>query len=481
MEPVSPEIKQQLPPTVITIFGVTGNLSQIKLLPALYHLLKKNLLPDNIKVLGVFRQTSIDLDTLMQQVAANITKKHGSVDEAAMQKLTNCIQPIIMDSTNQEDYVRLKQTLDELDDQADTKHQHLFYLAIPPDIFSQVMQCLKFANLHREDDAARRILVEKPFGTNLASAKELVHCMADLFAEEQIYRIDHYLAKENAQNILTFRFSNPLIEGLWSREFIDHIQITVSETIGVESRGNFYEGMGALRDIVQSHLLQLMALVMMETPATLQSDDIHKEKLALLQAVQPIKPNHVDEIAVRGQYEGYREEVHNPKSNTETYAAISLQVANSRWGGVPVLLQTGKALKEHRTEVNVVFKDRSRRNVPENVLTIRIQPNEGIGIKMTAKKPGFSSELQPVDMQFRYQDSFDSDSPDAYERVLVDAIGGDQSLFASSEEVLRCWEILEPIVENWQYHPAQPTLYEKGSAGPSDADALSQSYGSHWL
>lgn len=469
-------------PTALVIFGITGNLSQIKLLPALYHLLKKGLLPEEFVIVGVFRQTSMDLDHLMQQVEINLLRKHQEADKAILAQLKAMIRTIVMDSVRVEDYHTLREQLDALDAERNIPHQRLYYLAIPPDIFPRVISNLHDAELHDETSGtARRILVEKPFGTNLQTAKELVASMSTTFDEHQIYRIDHYLAKENAQNILTFRFGNPLIENLWSRQSIDHIQITATETIGIDSRGNFYEGMGALRDFIQSHLLQLMSLVMMETPSDMTSASIHREKLALLQSIQPIKQNHVDEIAVRGQYQGYREEVQNDTSTTETYAALCLEVANSRWGGVPVLIRTGKALDAARTEINVVFKDRTRRNIPENILTIRIQPNEGIALKLMAKKPGFDSSLQPVTMKFNYQDTFGGDSPDAYERVLVDTIAGDQSLFATSDEVIRSWEILEPILEYWQYNPATPEMYEKGSTGPSAADALAKSFGCEWL
>lgn len=471
-----------LPPTVLTIFGISGNLAQIKLLPALYHLMKKELLPANFKVVGVFRETSIDLDRLMQQVEINLLRKHQDADKTTLDRLRATIIPIVMDSTLSEDQTRLKSLLDQLDTEQGSPYQRLYYLAIPPAVFPNVIHALRDAGLNQETrGSASRILVEKPFGINLESAKQLVEIMSSAFSEQQIYRIDHYLAKENAQNILTFRFNNPFVEDIWGRQYIDHIQITAIESIGIDNRSNFYEGMGALRDVVQSHLLQLMSLVMMEAPLTMASETIHAEKLALLNAISPILPNHVDELAVRGQYDGYRQEAKNDTSNVETYAALSLEVNNSRWGGVPVLIRTGKALSETRTEISLVFRDRSRRNVPPNILTIRIQPNEGISIRLTAKKPGFDNALQPVDMSFNYQDSFDGENPDAYERVLIDTIVGDQSLFASSEEVLRCWEILEPVIQNWQASQSQPEVYAKGSTGPTAAGTLAHSVGSDWL
>jgi glucose-6-phosphate 1-dehydrogenase len=473
---------ETLDPTVITIFGVSGNLAQIKLLPALYHLLKKDMLPAECIVVGVFRPTSITPEELMTRLKHALERKGITADPAIMQRLAAIFRPITMDSTEEADYQKLRDMLDDLDKTAGVRHQRLFYLAIPPTIFPKVLHNLYKAGLHKEERAARRLLVEKPFGTNLASARKLVTTMAEYFDERQIYRIDHYLAKENAQNILTFRFNNPIIEDVWGRQFIDHIQITASESIGIDARGNFYDGMGALRDIVQSHLLQLMALTMMEAPETMSSKHIHEEKLALLSSIQVIKPSHVDEQVVRGQYEGYRDEAHNPDSTTETFVALQLEVNNPRWSGVPVLLRTGKAMSKQLTEINVVFRDRSRRMVPPNILTIRIQPNEGIGMRLTAKKPGFSAQMQPVDMAFTYQNSFDADSPDAYERVIVDAVAGDQSLFASSEEVLRCWEVLEPILEHWQSGKSTPpVLYPKGTSGPSCSDDLAANFSCEWM
>jgi len=474
---------QNTPPaTALVIFGSTGNLAQKKLLPALYHLLKGGYLPQDFSVVCVARDESSTVDSIIEKARGSLSHHGQNIDEAALEQLKQRMQMIVMDSTNQDDFHRLKDVLDGIDQYTQKRHNRLFYLAIPPNIFTSVISCLGNVGLDNEEEgASRRILVEKPFGTNLASAKELVSHIAEHFKEHQVYRIDHYLAKETAQNILAFRFNNPIIEDLWGRQFIDHIQITAAETIDIEGRANFYEGMGALRDLVQSHLLQLMALTMMEVPQPLNSENIHAEKLAILEAIRPIKFSHVDEIAVRGQYKGYREETDNPESNVETFAALHFEVANSRWGGVPVLVRTGKALADKMTEITLVFRDRTRRKVEPNLLTIRIQPNEGIGIRLQAKKPGFNDELQTVNMDFCYQTAFDGTQPDAYERVLVDAILGDQSLFATSAEVLRCWEVLEPIIDVWQQDDSQLHFYDKGSWGPDAATELASSYGCEWL
>lgn len=481
-QPENDIFASSLSATTLTIFGISGNLSKTKLLPALYHLLKKHMLPEHFVVVGVFRQTSIDLDRLMQQVEINLLRKEQEADSATLSKLRKMIVPITMDSTNQNDYIRLRETLDELDKSSEVQHQRLFYLAIPPDIFPAVIGCLRGANLHSENDGiARRILVEKPFGTNLQTAHQLVDIMSTAFTENQIYRIDHYLAKENAQNILTFRFNNPFIANIWDGRYIDHIQITAAEKIGIDSRGNFYEPMGALRDFVQSHLLQLMTLVMMEAPSQMSSKEIHAEKIALLNAIQPIPEEYLSQRTARGQYDGYAEEVNNPNSQTETFAAIHLEVANERWKNVPVLIRTGKALKEAKTEISLVFTDHSDSNLPPNILTIRIQPNEGITITLTAKKPGFKNTLQPVNMSFNYRDNFSGENPDAYERVLVDTIIGDQSLFSTSDEVFRSWEILESVIRYWGASPDKPEIYPKGADGPHSANRLAEDVGISWL
>lgn len=474
-------MKSTLPsPSVLVIFGVTGNLSQHMLLPALYHLESQSLLPEAFAIVGIFRREP-NINELLETAEIQILRSHQDVDPKIMARLKARIHPIKMNSTEPDDFHRLAALLNELDKTFKTTLNRLFYLAIPPNIFKKVIGNLAGAGLNHPDaHRASRILIEKPFGDDLESAQDLISYMSKHFEEKQIFRIDHYLAKETAQNILTFRFSNPLIEGIWSRQFIDHIQITAIEKIGIEGRAAFYENMGALRDFVQSHLMQLMALVLMEYPQDLTSEAIHSEKLLLLESIEPVAAKHVEDIAVRGQYEGYPEEAGNPDSKVETFAAIKLEVTNSRWGGVPILLRTGKAIAAKATEVVVVFKDRSRRNLSDNLLIIRIQPDEGISLKLLAKKPGFGDELIPVHMDFLYAGSFDGHQPDAYQRVLMDALRGDQSLFATSAEVLASWKLLQPILDAWSKSPDKPARYPQGSWGPAAGDILAQSFGSNW-
>jgi glucose-6-phosphate 1-dehydrogenase len=472
----------QTAPSALVIFGVTGNLSQHMLLPALYHLESQGLLPDTFAIVGVFRR-DVGVDALLAEATGQMETADFKVDPAVLDKLKARIRPVHMNSTDPEHYSRLTEILAQLDADAGHKLNHLFYLAVPPNIFTNVIANLSAAGLNPRngDGRASRILVEKPFGDDLASAEKLIAFMSAHFDEEQIFRIDHYLAKETAQNILTFRLNNPLIEGIWSRQFIDHIQITAVEKIDIQGRAAFYENIGALRDFVQSHLMQLMALVMMEYPEDMTAESIHKEKLLLLESIEAIAPKHVEDVAVRGQYNGYPEEAGNPESNVETFAAIKLEVANSRWGGVPILLRTGKALATKATEIIVVFKDRTRRDLADNLLIIRIQPNEGILLRLLAKKPGFDSQLQPVNMEFSYSGAFDGHQPDAYQRVLIDAMRGDRSLFASSDEVLASWRLLQPILDAWKQSGEAPETYEKGSWGPTGADQLAEGYGTTWF
>jgi glucose-6-phosphate 1-dehydrogenase len=474
-------VKQVIPnPSVLVIFGITGNLSQHMLLPALYHLENQQLLPDKFAIVGIFRREP-NINELLEEAEIQILRNHQDVDVDVMARLKARIHPIKMNSTDPEDFHRLASLLEELDTTLATELNRLFYLAIPPNIFKKVIGNLAGAGLnHHDPHRASRILIEKPFGDDLASAEDLIGYMSSHFEEHQIFRIDHYLAKETAQNILTFRFSNPLIEGIWSRQFIDHIQITAIEKIGIQGRVAFYENMGALRDFVQSHLMQLMALVMMEYPQDLTAKAIHEEKLLLLESIEPVSIQHVNDVAVRAQYDGYTKEVENPESSVETFTAIKLEVANSRWGGVPVLLRTGKAIAAKATEIVVVFKDRSRRELKDNLLIIRIQPDEGISLKLLAKKPGFNDELQPVHMDFQYLGTFNGHQPDAYQRVLVDAMRGDQSLFATSAEVLASWKLLQPVLDAWKDSKEPLPTYEQGSWGPKAAEELAQSFGSNW-
>lgn len=466
---VESSLPAPLTSALLVIFGITGDLSQRKLLPALYHLTKDNLLPENFKIVGISRRV-ITPDEILAKMRQELEDTESKYDQKTLERLAANISTFTMDLTNLEEYKRLKWELDQIEDQAGVCLNRIFYLAIPSQTFGSVVDLLGEAELNtgcQHQATESRLLVEKPFGSDLSSALSLIDQLSKHFSEDQIYRIDHYLAKETAQNILTFRFYNPLFSAVWNHKTIDHIVITAAETIGIEGRAVFYEQTGALRDVIQNHLLQLLALTTMEKPKDMSAMSIHVEKLKLLKAVVPISPADVPHSSTRGQYANYKKEVKNQDSFTETFAALRLQLDNPRWKGVPLLLVTGKALSEKKTEIAVTFKDPDDPQKTGNTLIIRIEPNEGIGLFVLAKKPGFEHEIQQVHMDFRYSQSFSGIHPDAYERVLVDTIKGDRTLFATSDEVIAAWKIVDPILKAWHANSNDIEQYPEGSQGPS--------------
>lgn len=459
-----------LEPAIIVIFGITGDLSQRKLLPALYHLIKDNLLHEDTEIIGVTRR-DISAEELLGKTEVCVLESDKVCDPAALKLLASKLSMFKMDLGNGADYDKLLQHLNN----TETKHamcmNRLYYLSIPPGVYQPIVANLGAHGLNQSCQhgaAATRLLIEKPFGYDLASAEELIFETGKHFKEEQIFRIDHYLAKETVQNILTFRFHNPIFEAVWDNRHVARIDITVSEKIGIEGRSVFYEQTGALRDSLQSHLLQLLAATTMEEPRGLSSESIHAERLKLLRAVEQVPADKLGERAVRAQYAGYRKEVVRPQSITETYAALKLFIANSRWDGVPLYIRTGKALREKQTTISLHFKHAEGSTKHGNTLTFFIQPNEGIGIDLCVKHPGFDNRIDTASMDFSYQRSFDDHGhPDAYERVLVDAVRGDRTLFATSEEVIASWHILQPVVEAWTRDGAGLQTYQPGSDGPA--------------
>lgn len=474
--------KLSLDSSIITIAGITGNLSKKYLLPALYDLIASGMVPENFRIVGISRK-NIDISDLLNIVKDDLAKKDRSPKDEALKKMEQILQICIMDISNPDDYKILRETLDKIEDETGQCMHRLYYLAIPPQIFEPVIDGLGTFGLNngcQHGVAESRLLLEKPFGFDLASAQQLIERLNNSFSEDQIYRVDHYLAKQNAQNILAFRFQNPLFERIWDNQHIDYITITAAEEIGIEMRANFYDQTGALRDFIQSHLLQLLAVATMDEPSDDSVTSLREAKLNLLKSVSPISQDQVENDAVRGQYEGYKNEVDNETSKTETFAALKLEINNDRWRGVPVLLRTGKKLEDRISEINFKFKDSKTQNHPPSILTIRIQPNEGIVLSLVAKKPGFNDELQIAQMQFCYDQHFDEALPNAYEYVLVDALQGDQSLFPSAEEVSRSWEIIENVIKGWTNSNHGPEIYQVGSWGPESADKLAEKHGASW-
>jgi glucose-6-phosphate 1-dehydrogenase len=453
-----------LEPALIVIFGVTGDLSKRYLLPALYHLIKDGLLDDKTEIIGVSRR-EISPDDLLKDVELCVQEKDNVCDPAALEAMRNKFRMLQLDPVNGGDYDNLLKTLNAIEDEKGVCMNRLYYLSIPPGVYGPIVRNLGGHGLNescQHGKAATRLLVEKPFGYDLASAEQLIEETSQWFSEKQVFRIDHYLAKETVQNILAFRKENYVFSSLWNHQHIQKITIEAYEKIGIESRADFYENTGALRDFTQSHLLQLLALVTMELPKNEGDTSLHAAKQRLLEAVQPVSPDKVARDVYRGQYEGYRDEVNNPHSTTETFVSMKLSVDNERWQNVPIYLATGKAMSRKYTAITVIFKaDGSN---PPNQLRFRLQPNEGIGLKLCVKKPDFAHEVQTALMDFSYQATFDQHGhPDAYERVIVDAVRGDQSLFATSEEVLASWRILQPAIDEWSKGADDLFFYPKGT------------------
>ena len=454
-----------LEPAIIIIFGITGDLAQRYLLPSLYHLIKDNLLHEQTEIIGVTRGT-MSAQELFDKVELCVNEVDKVCDPVALKAMHDRTTMFKMDLDDPAGYDALRDKLETLEEQKGLCMNRLHYLSIPPQAYLPVVRLMGDRGLNgscQHGRAVARLLVEKPFGLNLQSAQELIDQTAAVFREDQIFRIDHYMAKETVQNILTFRFENPIFEALWNREHIAGIEINAIEKIGIEGRATFYEPLGALRDFIQSHLLQILGIVAMDRPAALDSEHIHASKQALLEQVEPVPTDQVAKRAVRGQYDGYRQEVNNPESVTETYAAVTVFIDNPRWRKVPIKLLTGKDLNERKTEICITFHDEPE--TASNQLRFRIQPNEGIELDLVTKKPSYVRELQKTVMDFSYHQNFvEHGHPNAYERVLVDAVRGDHTLFATSQEVLASWRIVQPILDAWAKQSDDLKIYQKGTA-----------------
>ncbi|WP_338182499.1 glucose-6-phosphate dehydrogenase [Candidatus Dormiibacter inghamiae] len=486
-------------PALMVIFGATGDLSHRKLLPALYNLHRNRLLPAGFALVGAaidkldsnaFRKLAID--TIAEY------SRTQPADKEAIKDFAKDLEYVPVDFGKADDFKALAKRLAELDKARHTGGNVVFYCATPPPTYGMIANQLKTQGLNR-GAGYRRIIVEKPFGTDLRSARELGQTLRSVFPEESLYRIDHYLGKETVQNILAFRFANSIFEPVWNCQLVDHVQITVAEPLGVENRGAYYDRAGALRDIVQNHALQLLTLVAMEAPVAFESTAVRDEKVKVLRAVRPLSPEDVSTQTVRAQYEkgwvlgeevsGYRDENSVARdSETETYAAIKLQIDNWRWAGVPFYLRAGKRLPKQVTEIRVQFKRpphltfgrEASRELEPNAIVLRIQPEEGISLRFGAKVPTAGLVIRSVNMDFLYTTSFLDDAPDAYERLLVDCMLGDPTLFTRSDEVETAWSLIDPIEDGWRTHEPPLQTYAAGSWGPLASDLLLAGDGREW-
>jgi len=477
-------------PFIFVIFGASGDLTRRKLMPAIYSLYTQGLLPENTAILGVSR------------TAFNHTEYRDKVEEALHSynetDNTDAIAPFLKKiyyatvQYNQPDaYLELGKTIKSLQQDQNIEPNILFYLSTPPELYETIPLQLANAELNKQTDGWKRLIIEKPFGYDLKSAEKLKNALLKDWDEHQIYRIDHYLGKETVQNLLVTRFSNGIFEPLWNSKYIHHVEVTSSENIGVGNRGGYYNQSGALRDMIQNHLLQIVAFAAMEPPATLEPDAIRNETLKVFQSLRPIRPEQVKDMAIRGQYtashikneavKGYREEENIPdNSETETYAALKFYIDNWRWGGVPFYIRTGKRLPTRVTEIVIHFKPTPHflfANQMDcetcNQLVIRIQPDEGLLLKIGMKTPGAGFKVQNANMDFHYSSLSNTRIPSAYERLIFDAIKGDSTLFARTEEVLAAWKFVTPVLEQWHNNPEIPLYgYPAGTWGPDKADAL---------
>jgi glucose-6-phosphate 1-dehydrogenase len=478
-------------PTTLVIFGATGDLAQRKLLPAIYNLAHEGALPETFRLVGIARGAMTD--EAYREQAAGWVREHSrrEADDEVLSRLLEGVRFVQGSFDDPDMYASLRGVIGDFDQEAGAPLHRCFYLSTAPSFFPVIVDSLGEHGLARTENTETRVVIEKPFGTTLDEARDLNREVLGVFDERQVFRIDHYLGKETVQNLMAFRFANGLFEPLWNRNFIDHVQITAAEEVGIGSRASYYDNSGALRDLIQNHMLQLLAHVAMEPPVSFSADAVRTEKVKVLQAIETPTPKDIDEMAVRAQYgpghsggeavPGYLDEDGVPDdSNTETYAALRLHVDNWRWAGVPFYLRTGKRLARKVTEIAVqlkpvphlAFSQEGSLGVQPNVLVLTVQPNEGVTLKLGAKIPGTRMRIRPVNMEFLYGTAFLSQSPEAYERLILDAMRGDATLFTRNDEVEQQWRICDPIVKKWEATPGPLPQYEAGSGGPKEADLI---------
>ncbi|MGF3055149.1 glucose-6-phosphate dehydrogenase [Microbacterium sp. YY-01] len=499
-DPADRRLSRIAGPSALVIFGVTGDLSRKKLMPAVYDLANRGLLPPGFALVGFARRDWEDQE--FAQVVYEAVKQHARTPfrEETWKQLLQGIRFVSGEFGDADAFRRLRDTVEKLDVERGTMGNHAFYLSIPPKDFPTVARQLRESGLvadENSDDCWRRVVIEKPFGHDLASARALNETLESTFPADSIFRIDHYLGKETVQNILALRFANELYEPIWNRNYVDHVQITMAEDIGVGGRAGYYDGIGAARDVIQNHLLQLLALTAMEEPISFSAADLRAEKEKVLAAVK--LPADLSQATARGQYAGgwqggdkvtgfLDEDGMDPQSRTETYAAIKLEIGTRRWADVPFYLRTGKRLGRRVTEIAVVFKRAPQllfggdqtTELGQNALVIRVQPDEGVTIRFGSKVPGTAADVRDVTMDFGYGHAFTEASPEAYERLILDVLLGDPPLFPRHEEVELSWKILDPIEQYWENQSGAIEQYAPGSWGPASADALLARDGRVW-
>jgi glucose-6-phosphate 1-dehydrogenase len=471
--------------TSIVIFGASGDLTSRKLIPALFSLQRQGRLPEGFHLVGMARS---DKDTA--GFRAELQADASQADPAAWPEFASHLEYLRGDPTDATALARLESLLGGFE-RAGGAANRLYYLATPPHVYAGVVQRLGAAGMVDRSTGWRRVIIEKPFGSDLASARELNRLLHQVLAEEQIYRIDHYLGKETVQNVLVFRFANSIFEPLWNRNYIDHVQVTVAETVGVEHRGPFYDRVGVVRDMFQNHLMQVVAMAAMEPPSSFEAEALRDERAKLLRAIRPFGPEDVLRNAVRAQYVGYRSEPGvAPDSQTPTFAALQLAIDNWRWQGVPFYLRSGKRLAAKATSIVIQFKSVPHvmfplppgQTIRPNSLAIWLQPDEGMHLQFEVKVPGALAEMRSVDMDFHYADDFGPNAiPEAYERLLLDALQGDPSLYTRADAIELAWGLVDPILQSWEQTGAPPLLtYALGTWGPPEAEALLARDGRAW-